>query len=278
MSDDTLLVAKSGAVLTLTINRPAVKNAVDDATLQRLQDALRAGHDDHGVRAIVITGSGGDFCAGADVGAERRPGHPVDRMRWFGETAVLLHEMSKPVIAKVSGVAVGAGCNLAIAADFVVATPDARFSQIFSRRGLSVDFGGTWLLPRVVGLMQAKRLALLAEIIDAEEALKLGLITWIKSPSEIDDFVKQLADRLAAGPPVAMGQSKAMLNQATTQSFREAIENEARAAAINLATDALAARRAFMEKAEPVFTGSWQVQSNFADREHSQTAGGLDNK
>jgi enoyl-CoA hydratase/carnithine racemase len=259
MNDDTLLVSRLGAVLTLTINRPAVKNAVDDATLQLLQDALRVAQEDTNVRAIVITGAGGDFCSGADVGAERRRGHPVDRMRWFGETAIMLHEMPKPVIAKVSGVAVGAGCNLAIAADFVVSTPEARFSQIFSRRGLSLDFGGTWLLPKVVGLMQAKRLALLAEIIDADEALQLGLVTWIKPISEIDSFVRQLADRLADGPPVAMAQSKAMLNQATTQSFREAIENEGRAAAINLATDALEARRAFVEKVSPVFTGSWQV-------------------
>lgn len=259
MTEPTLLVQRTGPVLHLTINRPHLKNALDDPTVQLLQDALLEARDEADVRVVVLRGSGGNFCSGADVGARRRPGHPVDRMRWFGETAMLLAELPKPVVAQVSGVAVGAGCNLAIAADFVVATPEARFSQIFGRRGLSPDFGGTWLLPRTVGLLQAKRLALLAEILDAEECLNLGLVTWIRSAENVDDFVAGLADRLAAGPPVAMAQTKTMLNQATTQSLREALDNESRVAAINLATDALAARQAFVEHQEPVFEGRWQL-------------------
>ncbi len=174
---------------------------------------------------------------------------------------MLLAEFPKPVIAKVRGVAVGAGCNLALAADFVVATPEARFSQIFGRRGLSPDFGGTWLLPRTVGLLQAKRLALLAEIISAEEASRLGMVTWIRPAHEIDTFVEDLASQLAAGPPVAMALTKSMLNQASTQSLREALDNEGRVAAINLATDAMAARQAFVDKVEPTFSGSWHVDT-----------------
>ncbi|WP_404386405.1 enoyl-CoA hydratase-related protein [Knoellia locipacati] len=257
MDDRTLIANRVDGILTLTLNRPERKNALDDSTIQHLQDELRVARDDVGIKALVVTGAGGDFCSGADVGAERRPGHPVDRMRWFGDTALLLHEMPKPVIAKVSGVAVGAGCNLAIAADVVVATPDARFSEIFSRRGLSVDFGGTWLLPRVVGLQQAKRLALLAEIVDAEEAHRIGLVTWVKEAAEIDGFVDDLARRFCQGPPVALAQTKAMLDQSSAIGFRDALDNEARAAAINLATDALEARRAFVEKREPTFDGGW---------------------
>lgn len=259
MSEPSLLVERAEGILTLTLNRPHRKNALDDPTLQLLQDELRHARDDADLKVLVITGAGGDFCSGADVGSERRPGHPIDRMRWFGDTALLLHEMPQPVIAKVCGVAVGAGCNLALAADVVVATPDARFSEIFSQRGLSVDFGGTWLLPRIVGLQQAKRLALLAEIVDAQEALRIGLVTWVKDAGEIDGFVGDLAQRLALGPPIAMAQSKAMLNQASTQSFREALDNEARAVAVNLATDALEARHAFVEKRSPVFNGAWQL-------------------
>ncbi|WP_109474073.1 enoyl-CoA hydratase/isomerase family protein [Ornithinimicrobium cavernae] len=259
MTGSTLLTDRAGAVLTLTLNRPHRKNALDDPTLQLLQDGLLAAREDPAVRALVLTGAGGDFCSGADVGGTRREGHPVDRMRWLGDIAMLLTELPKPVIAKVRGVAVGAGCNLALAADFVVAAPDARFSQIFGRRGLSPDFGGTWLLPRTVGLLQAKRLALLAEIIDATEAHRLGMVTWVKQAAEIDPFVTDLADQLAAGPPVAMAQTKTMLNQASSQGLREALESETRAAAINLATDALAARQAFVDKVEPVFEGRWQA-------------------
>lgn len=258
-SEETLLHHRQDAVVTLTINRPHRKNALDDPTIQRLQDQLISIRDDPTVRVLVLTGAGGDFCSGADVGGQRREGHPVDRMRWLSETAVLLAELPKPVIAKVDGVAVGAGCSLALAADFVVATPAARFSQIFARRGLSPDLGSTWLLPRAVGLLQAKRLALLAEIVPAPEALALGMVTWVREAQEIDSFVDDLAGQLAAGPPIALAQTKAMLNQAGTQSLREALDNEARAVAINLATDAMVARQAFVDKVEPTFEGRWQL-------------------
>lgn len=266
MPEETLLVTRTDAVLTLTINRPHRKNALDDATIQLLHDQLADAGEDARVRAVVLTGAGGDFCSGADVGSPRRAGHPVDRMRWLAATAALLIDLPKPVIAQVSGVAVGAGCNLAIAADFVVCTPDARFSQIFARRGLSPDFGGTWLLPRTVGLLQAKRLALLAEIIDADEALRIGLVTWVRPAEEIDRFVDDLASQLVAGPPVALAQTKAMLNQAATQSLQAALDNEGRAAAVNLATDAMAARQAYVDRAEPVFDGRWRLDTTVRRR------------
>jgi enoyl-CoA hydratase/carnithine racemase len=257
--DAPVLVSAEGPVLTVTLNRPARKNAMDDAAWVALGEALHSARGDDSVRVLVLTGAGGDFCSGADVGGTRRAEHPLSRMRWIGDIALLLHDMPKPVIAQVDGVAVGAGLNLALACDFVVATPQARFSEIFARRGLSLDFGGTWLLPRIVGLQQAKRLALLAEIIDAQEAQRLGLVTWLKEHDEMGGFVAELAARLAAGPPVAMAQSKAMLNSATTQTFSQALAEEGRAAAINFGTDAPAARRAFVEKTEPVFEGRWQL-------------------
>lgn len=180
-------------------------------------------------------------------------------MHRLGDAALALHDMPKPVIAKVEGVAVGAGWNLALGCDLVVASTTARFSQIFARRGLSLDFGGSWLLPRIVGLQQAKRLALLADFVDADEALRLGLATWVKSPEEIDAFVDDLASRLADGPPIAMAQSKLMLGEAASQTFREALENESRAQVANFATDAPAARQAFLDKTEPRFEGKWQL-------------------
>jgi 2-(1,2-epoxy-1,2-dihydrophenyl)acetyl-CoA isomerase len=255
-----VLVDRDGAVLTVTLNRPARKNAMDDNGWAMLRSALGlAASDDH-VRALVITGADGNFCAGADLGADRS-GHPLDRMRRIGDIALTLHELPKPVIAKVAGFAVGAGWNLALGCDLVVAATSARFSQIFTRRGLSLDFGGSWLLPRIVGLQQAKRLALLADTIDAEEALRLGLVTWVKRPDEIDEFVGRLARQLAAGPPIALAQSKALLNEGVGQTMRGSLENESRAQAVNFATeDAPAAFRAFIDKREPEFTGRWAGQ------------------
>ncbi|MDF5753442.1 enoyl-CoA hydratase-related protein [Spongiactinospora sp. TRM90649] len=257
-----VIVTRNGATATLTLNRPSRKNAIDDQGWRLLGDALESLATDDAVRVVIVTGAEGNFCAGADLGSQPRDEHPVSRMRRVGNIAIALSELPKPVIAKVEGVAAGAGWNLALACDFVVASTSARFSQIFARRGLSIDFGGSWLLPRLVGLQQAKRLAMLAEMISAGEAQELGLVTWVRPEDELAGFVTELALRLAALPPVALAQSKALLQQGTTQTLREAIDNESRAQAVNLATeDAPAAFRAFLEKAEPpAYTGRWALR------------------
>ncbi|MCI3274332.1 enoyl-CoA hydratase/isomerase family protein [Streptomyces cylindrosporus] len=257
-----LLTHDRGGVRTLTLNRPHRRNAVDRALWSALRDALtQAAHD--GVRALVLTGAGGAFSSGADLtAAVDDTRHPLDKVRDLNEVALLLHELPVPTIAKVTGVAVGAGWNLALGCDLVVATPQARFSQIFTRRGLSPDCGGSWLLPRLAGLQQAKRLALLAETVDAEEARSLGLVTWVVPAEEIDKYVTDLADRLAAGPPVALAQTKALLNEGTGSTLREALAGEARAQSVNFAsTDVTEAYAAFAEKREPRFTGRWYRQA-----------------
>jgi enoyl-CoA hydratase/carnithine racemase len=259
MAEDVLLTHREGGVLTLTLNRPHRRNALDTASWQALHAALTAARDDPTLRALVVTGAGGAFCAGADV-SEPREGHPLDRMRFVNEIALMLHELPVPTVARVDGVAVGAGWNLALGCDLVVATPTSRFSQIFAQRGLSLDFGGSWLLPRLVGMQQAKRLALLADMIDAEEALRLGLVTWLVAPEELDGFVADLTGRLAAMPPVAVRQSKALLQENADRPLRDALASEARAQAVNFATaDAPEAFRAFTEKREAIFTGQWAV-------------------
>ncbi|MFB4319256.1 enoyl-CoA hydratase/isomerase family protein [Actinomadura sp. 21ATH] len=258
MAEEVLLADRDGGVLTLTLNRPHRRNAIDAALWAALGDALTAAGRDPEVRALVITGAGGAFCAGADLSGGVAAGHPLERMRGVNEVALLLHELPKPSIARVDGVAVGAGWNLALGCDLVVATPRSRFSQIFARRGLSVDFGGSWLLPRLVGLHQAKRLALLAEMIDAAEAHRLGLVSHLAEPDGIAAYTAELAARLAAGPPVALAQTKALLNEGADRTMREALSAEARAQTINFATaDAPAAFAAFNEKREPTFTGEW---------------------
>jgi enoyl-CoA hydratase/carnithine racemase len=240
-----LLREDRGGVRTLTLNRPERKNAINPELWVRLAEELHAAERDPGLRALVLTGAGGAFCSGADISAPEDI-HPLRKLQKLTDVAVALHELSLPTIAKVTGVAVGAGWNLALGCDFVVATPESRFSQIFSKRGLSLDLGGSWLLPKIVGLQQAKRLALLAET--------------IVSGTEIDGFVDDLAVRLAAGPPVALGQAKALLNQGAAATMRDALANESRAQAVNFATaDTAEAYAAFAAKREPTFTGRWAV-------------------
>jgi enoyl-CoA hydratase/carnithine racemase len=257
--EQVLLSEDADGVRTLTLNRPDRKNAINPQLWLELADALRAAARDRDLRALVITGAGGAFCSGADISAPEDI-HPKDKLRRLTEVALALHELTVPTIAKVTGVAVGAGWNLALGCDFVVATPESRFCQIFSKRGLSVDLGGSWLLPKLVGLQQAKRLVLLADMIDAAEARSLGLVTWIKSADEIDEFVANLANRLAAGPPLALAQSKGLLNDGANATLREALANEARAQPGNFATaDSTEAYAAFAEKRDPAFTGRWAV-------------------
>lgn len=257
-----LLAEDRDGVRTLTLNRPRRKNAINPELWLALRHALDAAGHDPGVRALVITGSGGSFCSGADISAPEDI-HPKYKLQRLTDVALALHELSVPTIAKVTGVAVGAGWNLALGCDLVVATPESTFCQIFSKRGLSIDLGGSWLLPKIVGLQQAKRLALLADTIDAEEACALNLVTWVVSAAEIDAFVMDLANRLAAGPPIALAHTKALLNEGADRTLRDALANEARAQGVNFATDdTAAAYAAFAQRREPSFTGRWALSKS----------------
>jgi enoyl-CoA hydratase/carnithine racemase len=263
-----LLSDDRDGVRTLTLNRPHRKNAITPELWIALRDALYAAGRNRNVRALVITGAGGSFCSGADI-AVADDVHPKYKLQRLTDVALALHELPMPTVAKVTGVAVGAGWNLALGCDLVVATPESTFSQIFSKRGLSIDLGGSWLLPKLVGLQQAKRLALLAETIDAAEAHALNLVTWVVPAVEIDAFVKDLADRLATGPPIALAHTKALLNEGADRTLRDALANEARAQGVNFATaDAAAAYAAFKERREPSFTGRWALSRS--DREESE--------
>ena len=270
MTDGPVLLSDdSDGVRTLTLNRPHRKNAINPELWIALRDALNEAGRDRGVRALVITGSGGSFCSGADISV-RDDIHPKYKLQRLTDVALALHELPIPTIAQVTGVAVGAGWNLALGCDLVVATPESTFSQIFSERGLSIDLGGSWLLPKLVGLQQAKRLTLLAETIDAAEAYALNLVTWVVPAAEIDAFVKDVTARLVAGPPIALAQTKALLNEGADRTLRDALANEARAQVVNFATaDARAAYAAFAERRKPAFTGRWAL-SRSEDSENSE--------
>jgi enoyl-CoA hydratase/carnithine racemase len=257
-----VLSERNAATASIVLNAPHRKNALDGDGWKQLRDALRAAEDDDNVRAVVIAGAGGDFCAGAAVGGPRGRDHPLRSTQQIHEAAQALHMVTKPVVAKVRGVAVGAGWNVALGCDLVAADSTARFSQIFGKRGLSVDFGGSWALPRIAGLQQAKRLALLGDFVDAREAREMGLVTWVCEPGALEAFVDNVTDRLCSGPPIALAQTKALLNASFELAHQHALEAEARAQAVNFATeDAPAARQAFLERTEPVFTGNWLIRS-----------------
>ncbi|MFE5706396.1 enoyl-CoA hydratase/isomerase family protein [Rhodococcus koreensis] len=257
-AESDVLVGRDGAVATITLNRPTRRNAMTLDSWIALREALAELALDDATRVVVLTGAGSDFCTGADLD-KRAPMHPLTRMRQINATALAVAEFPKPLIAKVRGYAVGAGWNLALLCDLLIASRDAQFSQIFAKRGLSVDFGGSWLLPRTVGLHRAKRLVMLAEMIDAEQADALGLVSELVEPEELDATVARFAAGLAASPTVAVMQSARLIEDGTTSSLRDALENEARSQAVNFATDAPAALRAFLEKRPPAFSGEWQV-------------------
>lgn len=257
---ETLVVERDAGVLTVTLNRPERKNAINGVMWTELLATFDEAANDADVRVLVITGAGGAFCSGADLspGSGRDDGpHQLVRMRAIGDVALRLHRMPKPTIAKVGGVAAGAGCNLALGCDLIVASEDARFSEIFARRGLAIDFGGSWLLPRLVGLHKAKELALFADVISAKEAADLGIVNRIVPAGELDAFVGDWAARLAAGPPLALSLTKKLLNDSLAMSMDQALEAEAMAQTVTIgaSADTAEAISAFLEKREPRFEG-----------------------
>ena len=267
---ETLQVFRENSVVTVTINQPEKKNAINSAMWDGLAEIFREIASRADDRVVVVTGAGNDFCSGADLsgrggnaaaaagasaGAQNQV-HHLAAMRRVNDACIALQRLPQPTIAKVRGVAVGAGCNLALGCDLVVASSTARFSEIFARRGLSLDFGGSWLLPRRIGMHRAKELALLAEIIGANDALEMGLINRVLPDGEVDTFVDNWARKLAAGPPIALAQTKRLLNNSLNVTLEEALDDEAAAQTINFATsDTAEAMRAFIEKREPRFTG-----------------------
>ena len=257
---ESITVERTDGVVTITLRRPEKKNAADAAMWNELLDEFRAIAANPADRAVVLTGAGGNFCSGADLwqgdsGGGPRP-HQLSAMRHITDVCLALHRIPQPTVAKVRGIAVGAGLNLALSCDLIVASENARLSEIFAKRGLSLDFGGSWLLPRLVGMHRAKELALLAEIIDATRAAEMGLVNRVLPDDELDAFVDDWAARLAGGPPIALAMSKRLLNNSMHVTLEEALDDEGLSQTVNFGTkDTIEAIKAFMEKRDPVFEG-----------------------
>lgn len=257
MTLETLLVDRADGIVTVTMNRPEKKNAANGVMWAELLATFReiAGNDQD--RVVVLTGAGGAFCSGADVsGMGGGDTHGLASMRHISDVAMSLYRLPQPSIAKVRGVAAGAGMNMALLCDLIVAGDTARFSEIFARRGLTIDFGGSWALPRRIGIHRAKELTLLTDIIDATEADRIGLVNRVVADGELDSFVDAWASRLAAGPPIALAQSKRLLNNAIGATLEQALDEEGAAQTINFSTkDTAEAVSAFLDKREPTFQG-----------------------
>jgi len=264
---ETILVERDEhGVVTVTMNRPEKKNALSTTMVRELTEVFDEITDSRTDRLLVLTGAGDAFTSGADLTPDTSSGEQamvgggagkaLASMRKLGRLVVRLHDIPKPTIAAVNGVAVGAGCNLALGCDLIVASDAARFSEIFSRRGLSLDGGGSWLLPRLIGLHKAKELAYLAEIISAEEAERYGIVNRVVPAAEFAKVVDDLAHRIAAQPPIQISITKKLLNQSLSVSMAEAVEFEDVAQSLAFSSrDTAEAMAAFIEKRDPKFTG-----------------------
>ena len=252
-------VNDEGAVRTLTIDNPARRNAIGADEWVALAEAFE-GFEASDARVLVIRGAGEDFCSGLDVasGGSVQGGIAgwTSTLADVSRAARALFAVSKPVIAAVDGVAVGAGMNLALGADVIVASDRARFAELFVKRGLTVDFGGIWLLPRLVGLARAKELALTGRLFGATEAFEYGIVTEIVAVDRLHARSQEVAAELASGAPLAQRFIKAGLDHSFDMSFEEALAYESQAQTLLLTSeDAAEGMISFLEKRPPEFKG-----------------------
>lgn len=267
-------LADSG-VLTLTIDRPEIKNAIDTAGQQALLAKLYDASRHPGVKVVVLTGAGGSFCTGADVRSMGRPDPAdpiaqafgesaewmareprVDRLRHFQQISLLLHKMGKPTIAKLRGAAAGMGFSFALACDFRLAADNAFLVSSFAKIGLSGDFGANYFLTHLVGTSRAKELLMLSDRVSAAEALAMGLFNRVVPDGELDSSVDAFALRLAQGPTLAWRAIKENVHMAVTASLQEALDFEAaNMIRCRESEDCAEAMQAFQQKRSPSFKG-----------------------
>jgi 2-(1,2-epoxy-1,2-dihydrophenyl)acetyl-CoA isomerase len=257
---DSLLVQKHAAVTILTINRPEVRNAVDRETMVALREALEACEDD-GTRCIVLAGAGGAFSSGADIRKAMGDGLTPDTLydlldTAYGPTLKAIRGVSWPVVAAVDGYAAGIGCDMALACDLRLVSERGKFAELFVRVGLIPDGGGTYLLPRIVGLGKALEMVFTGADVDAEEALRLGLANRVLPSEGFMDAVLQFAQRISQQSPQSLRRGKAAILTSLDSTYAEALAREHQnQREIFTTEDGMEGFRAFMEKRAPHWTG-----------------------
>lgn len=259
MNYETILVKKEKSVATITLNRPEAMNALSPVMGGEIEKAIQEIARDEEVRAVVITGAGRAFSAGGDLKTMQKKMTAkealvrIDRITGFVKAML---DLPKPIIAAVNGHAVGAGCNIALACDIVIASEKAVFSESFARVGLMPDCGGIFLLPRQVGLNRAKELVFTAKTITAQEAEKIGLVNRVVPAEALEGESRKLAEELASMPTLAIGAAKRLLNQTFESSFLALLQGENNAQTVLRQTeDHEEGVQAFVGKRKPVFKG-----------------------
>ncbi len=249
-------------VACITMNRAEQRNAVNAEMRDELIAVFGDARTNPEIRALVLTGAGKGFCTGADLSGPRAqgptgPGAGREVMKGSSQRLIRsLWELEKPVVAAVNGVAAGLGSHLAFASDFVIAAAEARFIEVFVRRGIAVDAAGAFLLPRLIGLQKAKELVFFGDDLSADEALRIGLVSKVVPGDQLAATAREWAERLAKGPTFAIGLSKRLLNRSLESSFETALEEEALAQAlVTQSEDTREGMLAFMERRTPLFKG-----------------------
>ncbi|WP_313024350.1 enoyl-CoA hydratase [Pseudomonas lopnurensis] len=280
MSEELLLEQLDDGVLTLTLNRPERLNALNPPLLRALREAMERATRNHEARVVVITGAGRAFCAGGDIAGKpektadaageaptepkpekkRAPDSVASRIDWLRgnmEAVRLLQQMEKPTIAMIRGATVSVGMALAAACDFRVVSETASFTTGFAKVGFSGDYGASYFLTRLLGTAKARELMFLSDMLDAQEAQRIGLVSQLVADAELEAQTQVLARRLADGPPVTYRFMKKNLNAAVDGSLEQILDMEATHMVLSsMTSDQREAVKAFMEKRKPQFTGS----------------------
>lgn len=248
-----------GGIATITLNRPDFYNAFDDELSYELQEALKQAGKDDQVRVLVITGEGKAFCSGQDlkaVSGEEKRSFKDSLTKRYNPIIRALRNMPKPVIAKLNGVAAGAGCSLALACDMIIAAEEASLIEVFVNIGLVLDSGSSFFLPRLVGYSKAFELSTLGSKVKAHEALELGLVNRVVKMEELDDAVAEIAGKYAKAPTKAIGLMKKMLNKSFSFDLDQALEYEMYCQEIaGSSEDYKEGVQAFLDKRKPEFKG-----------------------
>jgi len=259
MSYNCILFEKKEAVATITLNRPDVFNAFNDEQSFELQDALKAAKKDSEIRVLVLTGAGKAFCSGQDLkaiaGSEKRSF--IDSLhKRYNPIIREMRNMPKPIICKLNGVAAGAGCSLALASDFIIASENASLIEVFINVGLVLDSGSSFFLPRLVGSARAFELSTMGSKVSAKQALEWGMINRCVSAEELDVETQKIVDYYALAPTKAIGLMKKMLNKSFNSDLETMLEYEAYCQEIaGSSADNKEGVAAFNEKRKPNFQG-----------------------